>query len=203
MQLVSAEAAANDVQQELVETKRKIKEEEEDYMPPQSEENVTTEFAELEKWQTENESLKKQLLEAEARAGAAETRADAAALKLNQYEKDLEEVKLRASQLQERFQSVEWARTSLEAEMKKMKIQAEQWRKAAEAAAAVLTPANASSDWPRAKCESMDKPVYYAISDSLWSPLTPVEADVARTEKKGGGIRLLGDFWKKTHQRSG
>ncbi|CAA6671473.1 unnamed protein product [Spirodela intermedia] len=239
-QLVSAESAKNDVQDELAEAKKKLPapmaattgdqvdldqknsgEPDNDEPPPEepglhveedegtvnlAEEKVAEEEhrakleeeGELERCWTENASLKKQLMEAEKRAVAAENRAEETAQQLSRSGEELAEAKLKASQLQERLESVEWARASLEAEMKKTKVQADQWRKAAEEAAAVLAPTGAAA-WPRATAwpAAMGYEVGDGVFTSLWSPLATVEMDMARVEKKTGGIRMFGDLWKK------
>lgn len=154
------------------------------------------EEGELERCWTENASLRKQLVDAEKRAVAAENRAEETALQLSRSGEELAEAKLKASQLRERLQSVEWARASLEAEMKRTKVQADQWRKAAEEAAAVLAPA-AGAAWPRATAWSAEE-AGGGVFTSLWSPLATVEVgDMAKLEKKAGGIRMFGDLWKK------
>ncbi|MQL89192.1 hypothetical protein Taro_021753 [Colocasia esculenta] len=150
---------------------------------------------ELERCWAENSTLRKQLAEAEAEAGAARAREEEAASKLSQAVEELVQSKARADQLREQVGVAEGTKASLEAEMKMLRIQTGQWRKAADAAAAVLSaPEVAVGRRVAERCPSMDKHLF----DGPGSPL--VEEGLGGGRRKGAGIRMLGDLWKKKAQ---
>ncbi|XP_078429223.1 uncharacterized protein LOC144701308 [Wolffia australiana] len=223
LQLDSAEAATLDVQLELAASKKLS--EDESLLPTEAAVEAATTAAEIDRWQLENERLKRQLSEAEAearaaataaeldrwrlenerlkrqlaeaetKAVAAEARANEAELQLTKSRDELAEAELKASQLQEQLQAVEWTRAALDAEMSKTRVQAEQWRKAAEAAAAVLTPAEDTSRQPERLAA--------AEISSLWSPpLATIDPEMIRAERKISGIRTLREIWKKGSHKS-
>lgn len=156
----------------------------------------------------DNETLKKQLDEAKAQITAAQSKEEDMASKLDQLGQELEASKVNAAQLKEQLLSVAEEKESLETEMKKMKVQTEQWRKAADAAAAVLAggPADVNGRIS-GRCASMDnhfngifEPPINAYGGYLGSPGDGNDGDdgFGGGKKKGNsGIRMLGDLWKK------
>jgi len=157
----------------------------------------------------ENKTLKKQLDEAKTQITAAQSKEDEMASKLNQLGQELEASKVNEGQLKEKLLSVAQEKESLETEMKKMKVQTEQWRKAADAAAAVLAggPADVNGRIS-GRCASMDNhfngtfepPVLAYGGGYLGSPGDGNDGDdgFGGGKKKGNsGIRMLGDLWKK------
>ncbi|XP_047334922.1 interactor of constitutive active ROPs 4-like [Impatiens glandulifera] len=62
-----------------------------------------------------------------------------AGLKLGEVEKELEECKENENRIKEKIEAMEASKVTMEAEMKKMRVQTDQWRKAADAAAAMLS----------------------------------------------------------------
>jgi chromosome segregation ATPase len=141
---------------------------------------LTEKDAELAALTAENAELKK--LAAEAAAKAEEDAATTAAL----VEQSLAEGEARAG---EQLKASEAAREALEGEMRRLRVQTEQWRKAAEAAAAVL-----GGDNHLAGLHGI------AGNGNGWgSPATMPDDgdDDFGGKRKGAGIRMLGDLWKK------
>ena len=132
----------------------------------------------------ENAELKKQ---AEEAAEAAKKAEEEAASKAAQAEHDLKEGAAREARMGEQLRASEAAREALDGELRRLRVQTEQWRKAAEAAAAVLGGDNHLTG--------------LAGNGNGWgSPATmPDDGDDEGFggKRKGAGIRVLGDLWKK------
>ncbi|XP_048564492.1 interactor of constitutive active ROPs 1-like [Triticum urartu] len=136
----------------------------------------------------DNAELKKQADEAAAAVKRADEEAVAKAFLIEQ---ELKENAAREARMGEQLRASEAAREALDAEMRRLRVQTEQWRKAAEAAAAVIggdahlvghhgLAGNGSNGWG--------------------SPATmPDDGDDEGfgSKRKGAGIRMLGDLWKK------
>nr|CAB3474304.1 unnamed protein product [Digitaria exilis] len=132
----------------------------------------------------ENAELKKN---AEEAAEAAKKAEEDTAAKASQAEHDLKEGAAREARLGEQLRASEAAREALDGEMRRLRVQTEQWRKAAEAAAAVLGGDNHLTG--------------LAGNGNGWgSPATmpdDVDDEGFGGKRKGAGIRMLGDLWKK------
>ncbi|TVU35056.1 hypothetical protein EJB05_16925, partial [Eragrostis curvula] len=134
----------------------------------------------------ENADLKKQAGEA---AEAAKKAEEDAAAKASLVEQSLKEGLAREARMGEQLKASEAAREALDAEMRRLRVQTEQWRKAAEAAAAVLGGDNHLAG-------------LHGISgngNGWGSPATMPDDgdDDFGGKRKGAGIRMLGDLWKK------
>uniref|UniRef100_J3L483 Interactor of constitutive active ROPs 1 n=1 Tax=Oryza brachyantha TaxID=4533 RepID=J3L483_ORYBR len=130
----------------------------------------------------DNAELKKQVAEAGEAAKKAE---DSAAAKSSLVEQDLREKAAREARMSEQLKASEAAREALEGEMRRLRVQTEQWRKAAEAAAAVI---------------GGDAHLVGHNGNGWGSPATmPDDCDDEGFggKRKGAGIRMLGDLWKK------
>ncbi|XP_077227722.1 interactor of constitutive active ROPs 4-like isoform X2 [Tasmannia lanceolata] len=160
----------------------------------------------VERFQTENDELKREVLEARAEASMAGVKEEEAALKLSQTRDELDEAKTGAARLKEELEASEGAKLVMEAEMRRLKVQTEQWRKAADAAAAVLAGGvDGNGRRVRERCGSMDKNMGGFESDgyaSFGSPIADGYDDgFGGGKRKGGGIRMFGDLWKKKGQK--
>lgn len=156
----------------------------------------------------ENETLKEQLEEAKLQIGSARSKEEEMTSKVNQLEKELDVSKDNTAKLEEKVLEVEAAKESLEAEMNKMKVQTEQWRKAADAAAAVLAGGVEMNGRISNRCASMDKhfngvfePPINEYGGFLGSPGDDIDDGFGGGKKKGSGIRMLGDLWRKKGQK--
>lgn len=157
---------------------------------------------ELESLHIENEDLKRQVSEAAAEAAAARTKEEESALKLRDMEGELEECKSRSAQLVEELKATEAAKLALETEVKKMKVQTEQWRKAADAAAAVLAGGVEMNGRVTERCGSMDKHISGFEYTALGSPMADeLDDGMGNGKRKGAGILKFGDLWKKKGQK--
>ena len=165
---------------------------------------------ELESMTNEKENLKNQLNEAVSKVSAAQTKEEEMTLQLNQLREELEASKANGDKLDEKLKSMEARKEGLESEMKKLRVQTEQWRKAADAAAAVLAGGVDMSARIPERCGSMDK----HFGGTFETPAgryngyvgSPGMADVLDDgfgggKRKGSGIRMFGDLWKKKSQK--
>ncbi|KAH7519538.1 hypothetical protein FEM48_Zijuj08G0047700 [Ziziphus jujuba var. spinosa] len=155
-----------------------------------------------------NESLKNQLNEATSNISSAQAKEEEMTLKLNQLEAELEASKVNAAQLTEQLKAVEGAKEALEAEMKKIRVQTEQWRKAADAAAAVLAGGVEMNGRIAERCGSMDKHFGGSFETPgggyagfVGSPADDLDDGFGSGKRKGSGIRMFGDLWKKKGQK--
>ncbi|XP_010694565.2 interactor of constitutive active ROPs 4 [Beta vulgaris subsp. vulgaris] len=155
----------------------------------------------------ENETLKKQLNEAKSEIALACSREEEMALKVDQLGQDLEMSKAKEAHLKEKLVDTEAVKELLEIEMNKMKVQTEQWRKAADAAASVLAGGVDMKGRISERCASMDNHFNSIfepppITGFGGYPVSPGAGDdpddsYGGGKKKGSGIRMLGDLWKK------
>ncbi|KAG8055374.1 hypothetical protein GUJ93_ZPchr0001g29679 [Zizania palustris] len=178
---IKAALAEKELEEE--ETKKMIKEERNDAAVIDGDEKESPEVAELKAklmakemevaiLTSDNAELKKLAGEATEAAKKAEEEATA---KASLVEQDLNERAAREGRMGEQLRASEAARETLEVELRRLRVQNEQWRKAAEAAAAV-------------------------IGNGWGSPATmPDDCDEEPfgSKRKGAGIRMLGDLWKK------
>ncbi|CAL5187230.1 unnamed protein product [Lathyrus oleraceus] len=169
---------------------------------------------ELESTSKGNDDLKSQLNEAVSKVKAYETKEEGTALQVKQLSEELEASKGNAEKLNTKLKTVEEEKELLESEMKKLRVQTEQWRKAADAAAAVLAGGFDMSTAARVpeRCGSMDKnfvggtfetPGVGRYHGYVGSPGMNDDLDdgFGGGKKKGSGIRMFGDLWKKKGQK--
>ncbi|KAM0017234.1 putative interactor of constitutive active ROPs [Helianthus debilis subsp. tardiflorus] len=154
---------------------------------------------ELQKSKSDGIQLKEKLKEVE---GAKE---ESLNIKLTQVDQELQKSKSDGIQLKEKLKEVEGAKEALETEMKRLRVQTEQWRKAADAAAAILAGGGVEmSDGRRVseRCGSMDKNYgggFNGYGGFGGSPGLGEDSDdgFGNGKRKGSGIRMFGDLWKK------
>ncbi|CBI32925.3 unnamed protein product, partial [Vitis vinifera] len=159
----------------------------------------------------EIEGLKKQLNEAASEIVLVRTKEEEMALRLSQLGEDLKANKANEAQLKEKLEAVEGVKEALEAEMKKLRVQTEQWRKAADAAAAVLAGGvEMNGRRISERCGSMDKHFGGVFESSaggyagfVGSPVLADDFDdgFGSGKRKGSGIKMFGDLWKRKSQK--
>ncbi|KAK6785338.1 hypothetical protein RDI58_018793 [Solanum bulbocastanum] len=162
---------------------------------------------ELEVFGQENESLKKELNGKMLEISSITATEDETSLKLNQVTQELETSRNDGLNLKEKLEATEKAKEALENEMKKLRVQTEQWRKAADAAAAILA-GGVEMNGRRLpeRCGSMDKhcgnvfePAVGGYGGYMGSPGLVDDSDdvFGHGKRKGSGIKMFGDLWKK------
>ncbi|RRT37936.1 hypothetical protein B296_00055213 [Ensete ventricosum] len=114
-------------------------------------------------------------------------------VKIRSMEEELEESKERTAHLAEQLAAVAGAKAALEVEMKRLRVQTGQWRKAAEAATALLAAGDGAA---------MDK--HHGAHVRWGWPLMAGELEedgVVGGRRKAAGVGMLGDLWKKVAQQ--
>lgn len=170
--------------------------------------NLEEKEKELEVFRLENESLKDQLNEASLEMSTCRAKEGEMSSKLNQLQQQLDASKGKEVTLKEKLQAVEGAKEALETEMKKLRVQTEQWRKAADAAAAVLSGGvDMNGMRMPERCGSMDikhfgsvfQPSGGGYAGFVGSPSLGEDSDdgYGSGKRKGSGMRKFGDLWKK------
>ncbi|XP_076887712.1 interactor of constitutive active ROPs 4-like [Bidens hawaiensis] len=147
----------------------------------------------LDEFREENESLKRELGEANEQVSSLMVNEQKSNLRLTRVEEEFEKSKCDGVQLKEKLKEVEAAKDALETEMKRLRVQTEQWRKAADAAAAIISGGVE-------RCGSMDKQYGGGFDGYGGFPGSPDEMDDG-LKRKGSGIRMFGDLWKKKGQK--
>ncbi|KAF9616015.1 hypothetical protein IFM89_027954 [Coptis chinensis] len=161
--------------------------------------------------QAENLSLNTKVNEMEAEVTSARVKEEESELKLSQSGVELETSKVNVARLKQELETMGTAKETLESEMKTLRVQTDQWRKAADAAAAVLSGGMDMNGKYAGRCGSMDKHIVSggvfelagAYSGYEGSPLMHDDLDdrYGNTKRKGSGIRMFGDLWKKKGQK--
>lgn len=170
--------------------------------------NLDEKDKELEAFRQENESLKSQLDEKSLKISSAQSQIDELTLRLNKVSEELEKSKSSAVQINEKLEATEKSKEELENEMKRLHVQTEQWRKAADAAASVLSGGvEMNGRRISERCGSMDK-LYGNVFEPVGgyagyvgSPGLMGDSDDVFGGEKRKGIRMFGDLWKKKGQK--
>ncbi|CAN7085998.1 unnamed protein product [Brassica oleracea var. botrytis] len=149
----------------------------------------------------ENESLKDQLKKTDSEMSCAKAKEDEIALKTSQIRAELEESNENTAQLKKKLESVEEVKESLEAEMEKLIVQTEQWKKAADAAAAVLSGGVGMNGGFSEQCGSMEKHFAGRFVGSPGMAADDWDDGSGSGKKKGSGMKMFGDLWRKKGQK--
>ncbi|XP_016446171.1 interactor of constitutive active ROPs 2, chloroplastic-like isoform X2 [Nicotiana tabacum] len=155
---------------------------------------------ELQNIKEENEMLKSEIKkrETEGRKVNDETLAVAEAVKGVERETLMklghltDESSRKAARVTEQLDAAHNANSEMEAELRRLKVQADQWRKAAEAAAAMLSTGNNGKYVERTG--SLD---YHTIGGKLDSPLSEDTDDDSPKKKNGNMLKKIGVLLKK------
>ncbi|CAG7866849.1 unnamed protein product [Brassica rapa] len=151
----------------------------------------------------ENESLKNQLSDSASEMSNVKANEEEMASKVSRIGDELEESRAKTAQLKERLESTEEAKAALESEMKKLRVQTEQWRKAADAAAAVLSGEFEMNG--RDRYGSGEK----CFANGLFDPSAVLgfvepsgmgddsEDGLGSGKRKSSGMKMFGELWKK------
>ncbi|KAF5744676.1 interactor of constitutive active ROPs 3 isoform X2 [Tripterygium wilfordii] len=160
--------------------------------------NISEENASLKKEisRREQEGVKvkdKVVVEVEA-ARAAEREA---LTKLGVAMEEADKSNRKAARVFEQLDAAQAANSEMEAELRRLKVQSDQWRKAAEAAAAMLSAGNNGKFTDRTgSLESNYNPVLGKISPSYDEDMD----DDLLKKKNGNMLKKIGVLWKKPHK---
>ncbi|KAM3340302.1 interactor of constitutive active ROPs 2, chloroplastic isoform X1 [Capsicum galapagoense] len=142
--------------------------------------------AEIKKKETEGSKANDSTL---ALAEAARTAEREALMKLGHLTEEADNSIRKAARMTEQLDAAQNANSEMEAELRRLKVQADQWRKAAEAAAAMLSTGNNGKYTERAG--SLD---YHTKLDS---PISEETDDDSPKKKNGNMLKKIGVLLKK------
>ncbi|KAF5750384.1 interactor of constitutive active ROPs 2 chloroplastic isoform X1 [Tripterygium wilfordii] len=117
-----------------------------------------------------------------------------ALIRLGHLTEEADKSSRRAERVTEQLDAAQAANTELEAEMRMLKVQSDQWRKAAEAAAAMLLTGNNGKLVE--KTGSLDGN-HNTIGASFDSPYSEDMDDDSPKKKNGNMLKKIGVLWKK------
>ncbi|PON69234.1 Interactor of constitutive active ROPs [Parasponia andersonii] len=128
--------------------------------------------------------------EAVASAEAARAAEREALMKLGYANEEADKNSRRAARVTEQLDAAQAANTEMEAELRRLKVQSDQWRKAAEAAAAMLSTGNNGKLVERTgSLDSTYNPMDSPYSDDM--------DDDSPKKKNGNMLKKIGVLWKK------
>lgn len=149
--------------------------------------NLMDKETELQNIKEENEILKSEL-------GCPESsRAAAGEDTLEGMKEEADKNKRRAERAAEQLEVAQAANAELEAELRRLKVQSDQWRKAAEAAASMLSSPVGNGRLVQ-RTDSLDNPSPY-LDD--YDVDEEDDDEDAFKKKNGNVLRKIGGFWKK------
>ena len=145
--------------------------------------------AEIRQRDTERSKASEEALEA---AKAAEREA---VLKLQYVTEEADKSSRKAARVTEQLDAAQTANTELEAELRRLKVQSDQWRKAAEAATAMLSSTDNGKVVSRTV--SLDSNHNNTIGAKMGSPLSDDMDDDSPKKKNANMLKKIGVLWKK------
>lgn len=157
----------------------------------------------------ENEMLKLEIKKKETDKGefsddfaseieAARAAEQEALLKLGYAMEEADKSSRRAARVAEQLEAVQVSNSEMEAEMRKLKVQSDQWRKAAEAAAAMLSAGGNGK--LNEKTVSLDSS-YDQIAGKITSPYSEDMDEESPKKKNGNMLKKIGVLWKKPQRQ--
>ncbi|KAL2332063.1 hypothetical protein Fmac_019644 [Flemingia macrophylla] len=143
----------------------------------------------------ENEMLKLEISKryAHAELEAAKAAEREAVMKLGIVMEDAERSDRKAARVAEQLEASQAANSIIEAELRRLKVQSDQWRKAAEAAAAMLSAGNNGKLAERSL--SLDNS-YNSVMNK-YTPFCEELDDDFQTKKNGNMLKKIGVLWRK------
>lgn len=168
--------------------------------------NLMDKETELQNILEENEMLKSEINKREMDRGevndevAAEVEAAKnvereALMKLGIVMEEADRSNRRAARVTEQLEAAQSANSEMEAELRKIKVQSDQWRKAAEAAAAMLSAGNNGKFMERTG--SLDSNYNPIAGKMISSPYSEEMEDDLLKKKNGNMLKKIGVLWKK------
>ncbi|XP_054793965.1 interactor of constitutive active ROPs 2, chloroplastic-like isoform X2 [Prosopis cineraria] len=159
--------------------------------------NVTSENntlkMEIQKGELENNKITE---EAVASAEAARAGEREALIKLGHITEEADRSNRRVALVTEQLDAAQAANSELEAELRRLKVQSDQWRKAAEAAASMLSGGNNGKCVERTS--SLDNS-FNSVAGKMNSPYSEDTDDDSPKKKNTNMLKKIGVLWKKNH----
>ncbi|KAJ9178180.1 hypothetical protein P3X46_010085 [Hevea brasiliensis] len=117
-----------------------------------------------------------------------------ALMKLGFVMEEVDRSNKRVARVTEQLEAAQAANSEMEAELRRLKVQSDQWRKAAEAAAAMLSTGNNGKFMERTG--SLDSS-YNPVTGNIGSPYIEDMDDDLLKKKNGNMLKKIGILWKK------
>ncbi|KAK1586288.1 hypothetical protein Q3G72_000856 [Acer saccharum] len=157
--------------------------------------NLMDKETELQNISEENEMLKLDSSKRETGDVEAARAAEREALvKLGLAMEEADKSNRRAARVAEQLDAAQAANSEAESELRRLKVQSDQWRKAAEAAAAMLSAGNNGKVMERTG--SLDSN-YNSVAGKINSPYSEDMDDDLLKKKNGNVLKKIGVLWKK------
>ncbi|CAK7342952.1 unnamed protein product [Dovyalis caffra] len=158
----------------------------------------------------ENETLRTEIKEGEmerskvndeavALAETARAAEREALMKLGYVTEEADKSSRRVARVTEQLDAAQAANTEMEAELRRLKVQSDQWRKAAEAAATMLSTGNNGKFVERTG--SLDNN-YNPVAGNMDSPYSEDMDDDSPKKKNGNMLKKIGVLWKKGQNKT-
>ncbi|CAN6692517.1 unnamed protein product [Malus baccata var. baccata] len=144
-----------------------------------------------------NKSQSKVNTEVEAEVEAARCAEREALVKLGIVMEEADKSSKKVARVAEQLEAAQAANAEMEGELRRLKVQSDQWRKAAEAAATMLSPGNNGKRMERTG--SLDSS-YNHVTGKFGSPDSEDMDDDLLKKKNGNVQKKIGVFWKKPHK---
>lgn len=169
--------------------------------------NLMDKETEVQSISEENELLKAEMEKREMERGkgnaevVAEVEAARAAerealMKLGYVKEESDKSSRRAARVTEQLEAAQAANLEMEAELKRLRVQSDQWRKAAEAAAAIISTGTNNGKLLE-RSGSLDSEYHPISSKMLSSPYSEDMDDDDSPKKKNNMLKKIGVLWKK------
>ncbi|KAI4300244.1 hypothetical protein L6164_033641 [Bauhinia variegata] len=156
-----------------------------------SQENSTLKM-EVQKGEMEKNKVTDEALASAEAARAAEREA---LMKLGYMTEEADKSSRRVARVTEQLDAAQAANSELEAELRRLKVQSDQWRKAAEAAAAMLSTGNNGKYVERTTLDSS----FNSVTGKMNSPYSEETDDESPKKKNTNMLKKIGVLWKKNH----
>ena len=151
------------------------------------------------KMEIKNELEKNKITdEAVASAEAARAAQQEALMKLGCITEEADKSNRRVARVTEQLDAAQAANSELEAELRRLKVQSDQWRKAAEAAASMLSTGNNNGKFVE-KNGSLDCS-FNSITGRMSTTYLDDTDDESPKKKNTNMLKRIGVLWKKNHQ---
>ncbi|KAG6596454.1 Interactor of constitutive active ROPs 2, chloroplastic, partial [Cucurbita argyrosperma subsp. sororia] len=146
---------------------------------------------ELQSTSEENNALKNKIQNIEMEMNRINDEAVTLAETTKAAEQEADKNGQRAARAAEQLDAAQAANAEMEAELRRLKVQTDQWRKAAEAAAAILSTGNNG--------KLVDRIVSLENNYPLGSPYSEDLDDESPKKKNGNMLKKIGVLWRKNH----
>lgn len=169
--------------------------------------NLTDKMTELKTIAEENGKLKLEINKRETDIGvendsffaeieASRAKEQEAMAKLGCMMEEVDKSSRKAARASEQLELAQAANAEMEAELRKLKVQSDQWRKAAEAAASMLSPGSNGKFVERTGSLPLDNN-YSPIGGRISSPYLDDYDEDSYKKKNGSVLKKIGVLWKK------